>query len=190
VQKMFYLKEEYNPAQMAGLLAQRKTEAIFFLGPWHHLQSLIREADQLKWFPLVFISGVQIGNEIFNLPAGFSRKIFITYPTLPGDSSPEGISELQHLHERYGISGKHMAAQISALSAAKVMVEAMTRAGKHLSREKLVLSLDTLFRFDTRLIPPLTYDPNRRIGALGAHVVALDLEKKSLFPSGPWVSLE
>ena len=190
VEKMFYLKEDYNPAQMAGLLAQRKTEAIFFLGPWHHLQSLIREADLLKWYPFVFISGAQTGHQLFDIPSGFSQKVFITYPALPGDSSPEGIQQLQHLHEKYGISGKHMAAQISALTAAKVMVEAMTRAGKHLSREKLVLSLDTLFRFDTRLLPPLTYEPNRRIGALGAHVVKLDLEKKTLFPAAPWISLE
>ena len=71
-----------------------------------------------------------------------------------------------------------MAARISALCAGKVIVEGMKSAGGKLSREKLVTSLDTLFKFDTNLIPPVSYDPNRRVGALGSHIVTIDLEKK------------
>ena len=52
--------------------------------------------------------------------------------------------------------------------------EALTRAGKDLSRETLISKLETLYEYDTGLTPRITFGPNRRIGATGAHIVALD----------------
>jgi hypothetical protein len=36
----------------------------------------------------------------------------------------------------------------------------------------------------------VTYGPRRRIGALGAHVVAADLERRRFTPEGPFRTLE
>ena len=43
--------------------------------------------------------------------------------------------------------------------------------------------------YKTGFTPPLTYGPNRRIGARGAHVVAVDLMKKVYEPVGGWHEL-
>ena len=45
---------------------------------------------------------------------------------------------------------------------------------KRLSREKMVTALEDLYEFDTGLTPPITYDPNRRIGARGERRRILD----------------
>ena len=39
------------------------------------------------------------------------------------------------------------------------------------------------------MTPPLSYGPNRRIGARGAHVVAVDLEQRAYAPTDGWHEL-
>ena len=67
-----------------------------------------------------------------------------------------------------------------------MLIEGLRDAGKTLTREKLVESLEELYRFDTGVTPPLTYGPNRRVGARGAHIMQVDLGKKSNTAVGDW----
>ena len=41
-----------------------------------------------------------------------------------------------------------------------------------------------LYGFETGVTPRLSYGPNRRIGARGAHIVVVDLENKTYKPVG------
>jgi hypothetical protein len=68
-------------------------------------------------------------------------------------------------------------------------LEALRLVGRDLSREKLLSALESFYEFDTGLAPPITYTPNRRIGALGAYVVAVEIEKKKFIPLGKWMAL-
>jgi hypothetical protein len=68
-------------------------------------------------------------------------------------------------------------------------VEGLKRTGGELSREKFIGSLEKLYEFQTGLTPRLTYGPNRRIGALGSHIVTVDLEKKDFTPVGGWIEI-
>ena len=65
----------------------------------------------------------------------------------------------------------------------------MKRVGKDLSRERLIQALDGLYEYQTGLTPAITYGPNRRIGALGAYVVTVDLKDKKFSPVGGWIGL-
>ena len=60
------------------------------------------------------------------------------------------------------------------------MVESLKRAGKDLSREKLIQTLEALYEYRTGLTPAITYGPNRRIGAMGAYVGHFDDTRWSL----------
>ena len=64
----------------------------------------------------------------------------------------------------------HAALQKAALAALAVLIEGMERTGRELTREKLIASLETLYRFDAGLGAPVTFGPNRRIGARGAFI--------------------
>jgi hypothetical protein len=46
--------------------------------------------------------------------------------------------------------------------------------------------LEALYDYETGVTPPLSYGPNRRVGARGAHVVAVDLANGSYQPIGGW----
>ena len=48
-----------------------------------------------------------------------------------------------------------------------------------------------LYGFETGVTPRLSYGPNRRIGARGAHIVVVDLENKTYKPVGDgWFDLQ
>ena len=51
-------------------------------------------------------------------------------------------------------------------------------------RQRFVEGLEGLYAYQTGLTPPLTYGPNRRIGARGAHLVTVDLVNKTYVPVG------
>jgi ABC-type branched-subunit amino acid transport system substrate-binding protein len=78
---------------------------------------------------------------------------------------------------------------MSAYTAVKILVEALRRAGRNLSREELIRALEGFYEYSTGLTPAITYGPNRRIGAMGAHVVTVDLEKKQFLSASRWISI-
>jgi ABC-type branched-subunit amino acid transport system substrate-binding protein len=98
--------------------------------------------------------------------------------------SNEGTAEFRALLEKYKIAPRHTAAQLSAFAAAKVFVEGLTRAGRDLNREKFISALDSLYEYDTGVTPRLTFGPNRRVGAAGAHIVRFDPATKIFSPLG------
>jgi hypothetical protein len=54
-----------------------------------------------------------------------------------------------------------------------------------------VEGLESMYQFDTGVTPPLSYGPNRRIGARGAHILTLDVENKTYRPVGDgWIEMQ
>jgi len=114
----------------------------------------------------------------------------VAYPTLPVDHTPAGKQEFAGFHQRHNLPRQHLPAQISAYAAAKLFVQGLKAAGRDLSRDKLIDALEALHGFNTGVTPPLTYSANRRIGALGAHIVTVDLPNKRFHPNSTWVEVE
>jgi ABC-type branched-subunit amino acid transport system substrate-binding protein len=170
-------------------LKQNGRDAVFFLGNAGEALSFIREADKLGWFPSIFLPSGSGGADLFSAPAGFSGKVFLSLPTSPADQTAEGIREFRALGEKYKLPAKHVAAQLSAYSAAKILVEALKRAGKDLSREKLIRALEGFYKYPTGLTPAITYGPNRRIGAMGAYVITVDLTQRQFVPASGWIDI-
>lgn len=183
-----YQREQFDAPTLAGQLSKTGRQLVLFLGAGGEAVALMKEADKLGWSPTVLLTGAG-GGGIMEAPASFNRKIYLTFPTSPADQTPEGVGEFRALVAKYGLPKTHLAAQFSAQAAAKILVEGLKRAGKDVSRERLVETLEGLSQFATGLTPPVTYGPNRRIGALGAYVVTIDLEKKEFLPVGDWVSV-
>jgi hypothetical protein len=107
---------------------------------------------------------------------------------VPGDIKPDGLTEYRALVEKYKLQTKHTAAQIAAVAAAKVFVEALKRTGADLSREQLIIALESLYDYETGLTPKLIFGPNRRVGAAGAYVITIDSETKQFVSASGWVA--
>jgi len=164
--------------------------AVFFMGSLQETLAFMTEAAKVNWFPEILLQSGAVSGVIFDAPAGFQGKIFFTAPTSPEDQTADGLNEFRALAEKYKLPEKHLAAQITAYSSAKVLVEALKRVGKDLSRDKLVQTLEGFYEFPTGLTPPLTYGPNRRVGAMGAYVVGVDLKEKKFTRMSGWVGIE
>ena len=181
------LTARYEPAALdAGALAARvaDAEALLFLGAHGDLQNMLTALADSGIAPRVYVLSSSLVQPLFNVPAVFDQRIFIAYPTLSSDISPKGRQEYQQLVETYSLTREHVQAQLAAFAAGKLLVEGLRRAGRDLSRIRLVDGLEELYEYKTGVAPPLTYGPNRRIGALGAHIVAVDLENKRYAPVG------
>ena len=104
-------------------------------------------------------------------------------------SAAASRSSTQRLADLAELPPKPQATQLTAVSSGKILVEGLKRAGRDVSREKLIEALEGLYAFRTGFTPPVTFGPNRRVGALGAYIVSLDLERKRFVPAGGWIDL-
>jgi ABC-type branched-subunit amino acid transport system substrate-binding protein len=86
---------------------------------------------------------------------------------------PDAASEYAAVASRYRLPPDEKPSQRQALAAVQVIVEALRRAGRDVTRERLVDALETLQDFHTELMPPVSYSATRRIGSDGAWIVPL-----------------
>lgn len=181
--------ENFDAAEFVKRAKQSAPAAVFFMGSAEELLSFTKEAEKVNWFPQILLPGGGVSGNVFDAPSGFDGKIFLTVPASPGDQTADALKEFRALAEKYKLPQKHLAAQVAAYSGAKVLVEALKRVGKDLSREKLIQALEGFYEYQTGLMPAISYGPNRRIGAMGAYVVVVDLKEKKFVPAGGWVGI-
>jgi len=186
-QAITYISNRFEPSEIIKQIRQAKREAVFLLGTPDENMSFMREAESANWFPYIFL--IAAGPQLLDAPPGFDSRVFIAFPNSPADQTAEGTKEFRELASRHQLSTKHLAAQISSYSAAKVLVEGLKRTGKDLSREKLIQTLEEFFEYRTGLTPAITYGPNRRIGAMGSYVVTIDLKQRKFVPASNWIGI-
>lgn len=168
-------------------LKSKNVGAVFLFSTGDDAANLLREAGAAGWTPHLFTLGVMAGKDLPNVGPQFKDKVYLAFPTVPSDISKEGLAEFTALHDKYKFAARHTASQLSAFAAAKVFVEALTRAGKDLSRDKLVTTLEGFYEYDTGVTPHITFGPNRRVGAAGAYVVSLEDVKQGVADASRWV---
>lgn len=187
LKKVSYARGKFDAPSLARSL--KGVGAVYFFGSAGDESAFVKEAA--AWGPDIFLLGALTGSDLAaSVPAGFGGKVFIAFPTVPADVTPEGVGELRALAAKYKFDVRHPAAQLSALAAAKVLAEGLGRGGKDVSREKLITALEGLYEYETGLTPRLTFGPNRRVGASGAYVVTIDAERKEFVSAGGWVKAD
>jgi mono/diheme cytochrome c family protein len=98
---------------------------------------------------------------------------WLAFTAGPPDITADAAAEIRELAERYDLPRDDQPAQRRAIAAAKIMVEALRRAGREVTQERLVDTMEGLQDFHTGLIPPVSYSTTRRIGTDGIWIVPL-----------------
>jgi ABC-type branched-subunit amino acid transport system substrate-binding protein len=155
-------------------------ERVFFIGDGEQLAPWIQAADKAEWAPRVFVLGPLLDESILGAPARFQGRIFAAYPQLQPEVG--AVDEFDYFLSSHNLAGDHRLVQISAYCAAKILVEALARAGKKVTREKLILTLEQMRDFRTGLLPGITFGANRRVGSFKAEIVCVDLASHSFQP--------
>ncbi len=179
-----------------GLVEQSKatrSDLVVFLGVEKELRAFLEAAALKKWSPYVLTPGVLAGRIALDAPESFENRLYLAYPTMTSDRKDWGIAEFSRLMRDNDLPPTHIQARLSAYASAKILVEALRLSGRKLSRRKLVSVLERFYKFETGLTPPITYSPNRRIGAKGAYIVKMDpqlRQEKGAPVSAEWVDLK
>jgi ABC-type branched-subunit amino acid transport system substrate-binding protein len=180
----------FDADRSAATFGESGVDTVLLLGNSQELGDLAREAEARNWQPYLLAPGLLAEPRIFELPESFSYRVLLSYASLPTDYSMAGAEEFERLHEKYRFGYEYDVAQVSAFTAAKVLVAGLENAGRRLTREALVLGLEKLDEFHPGLTPPLSYGPFRRIGSLGAHIVRVDLVADRFDPTTGWIPLD
>ena len=179
-----YAAGGFDAAVLAKTVAQSDIDGLIFLGAQSEFDALVRELANYAPVPRIYLLSSLMSRPLTAMPTVFDQRVFLAYPTLSSDISPRGRQEYQELAKAYSLPGDHIQAQLAAFAAAKLFVEGLRKGGRNLSRSRLVEGLESLYRFDTGVTPPLSYGPNRRIGARGAYIVTVDIVNKTYKPVG------
>ncbi|XXT15798.1 ABC transporter substrate-binding protein [Sorangium sp. So ce429] len=123
--------------------------------------------------------------------AGAAR-LLLLHPGPFDEAERLSLLSLSSFLERHRIPSRHTAFQASAYAAASVLVEALKRAGAHLTRPGLVAALEGLRAFDPGPGPAITFGRNRRVGAYGAGLSRVEPSSANVAhvaPVSAWVEV-
>lgn len=187
VAKLGYAPDRFEAKDMVAKLKAQHIETLFFLGTRQEHALLLEEVHRQDWQPDLFVPGSEVGKELFDRAAGLAGRVFLAFPRGPADQTPPAVKGFGAFSRKHKLPMRHLTTQLQAYCSAMVLVEALKRAGRDLSREKLTMALEGLYEFETGLIPAITFGPNRRIGSLGAYIVSVDCQSKRLIPASGWV---
>jgi ABC-type branched-subunit amino acid transport system substrate-binding protein len=169
-----------------GAVAPKKPDYVFFFGGGGDFASFAREMERAKLDAGLVSSAVMIGREAFSLPQSVSSRTYLSYPTsMPGAAD---FAEFIKVMQKANVALRNVAFQSVAYASAKVFVEATKSSGRQLSRATLVSSLESMQGFKTGVTPPVSFGPNRRVGAVGSYVVGVDPGKKQFLPLSGWIA--
>ncbi|MFQ5462218.1 MAG: ABC transporter substrate-binding protein [Phycisphaerae bacterium] len=183
-----YAADSFAPELLAW--QQVGSDGLFFVGPDADAVPLLEKIAANGHPPEVLLMGSLLSGPIFKAPRVFEGKISAVFPNSLSAQSQEALQEYDTFLKNHGLSGRRSAPRLAAYCAARVMVEALKKSGRELRREHLMRELEGFWDYETGLSPPLTFGPNRRVGAFGAYPVSIDLEAQSFNSALPWIDLE
>lgn len=174
---------------IASQLKDAGVDTVFLLAA-ECQSSFLSASQEIGWAPKVAIVGILSSRNLqSSVPVSFAGSVWIVLPTVPSDVKPTGNAELRTLAEKYGFRLSSVVAQISALAAAKVFIEAARSTSPELTPDRFRKALEQIRDLDIGLTPKVTFGPQRRIGSLGSYVVEFNPRTKE-YVNATWISLE
>ncbi len=182
----------YDTAGSDGAIghAAKDAQGVFFLGQSEAFARLAGQLHAADLSPYLFAASAQVAGGALHIPPRFSGRLFLAYPFMPADWTPEGAAALEEIRRSQGLGGQHAVLQVGAYCAVALLGEGLKRAGRDASREKLVNALEGLHGFHTGLTPALSFGPGQRVGSAGAHIVTVDLPGQRFRPLGRFIKVD
>ena len=158
-------------ADVASQLHLAGVDTIFYHGHPALLAALLEQATWPGRRPVILTTSASVTPGTMTLAQQHGVRMFVVFPHIPGDQSPEARELLHSLQVTNQIPAEHLAMQIATMASARILIEGLQRAGRNLSRTNFVTALAALRDFKTGLLPPVSFDANRRTGVRGAYIV-------------------
>ena len=186
-QALPFLPRGASHEALAATLKERDIAALLVLGSGGDIAALAAAGARIGWAPQLLLPGPLVSRDIVTLPPSLRGHVTLAYPTAPDNQRSDAMREFAALIQGRNVPRAFQPAQVNAYAAGLLLVEGLKRTGRDLSRRKLIATLETVQGLETGLVPPLSFNADRRIGALGAYLVSVDLDSKGLRPLGGYL---
>lgn len=164
-------------------------DTVFFLGGSTQLQRFLDTAEEIDWHPEVLALADLSSNVATSISASQAEHLsLLTTLSIPDPDSP-AMSRFYLLSQQAGVDMRHQGFQLSVYAAARLLQEGLERLGRTPTPKGLVAALNHLWKFETGTTPPLTFNANRRSGARGGGIVAIDPEAHGFYRVTKWREL-
>ena len=165
-------------------------KAVVFSGTADQLLQLDRLSDQSNWHPYILLPDLSLLSATASTSQEFRERVYFASSIVSSGHSREGLTQFLQFHQRHNLGHNYIAAQVSAYTAASVMVEGLKRAGKQLSREKFLAALEGIQKLETGMVPPLSFGASHRVGISAAYILKIDPQSGRLKQATTWKRLD
>lgn len=173
---------------VAEAAQRQRARAILFWGPGDDLARYARSFPASSRVPIYAWLGSIADEPETSRQQAFERVLFL-YPGPIGEEARASSEALRAFLRQSHVPPGPLGAQASAYVSAKVLIEALKRAGAHVTREGLIAALEGMRDFDAGPAPLVSFGRNRRIGASGARLVRLDPTSGVAVSASAWIDV-
>ena len=159
-------KSQPGPVIVTEVQHARPPALVFWLSPGSRLPSRAPNGNS----ETTFLIPASLGEEDTFPPLG-SRVLVALHALLPSEDWAVDSKSADHLTWK------------RATASAEIMTEAMTRAGRNLTRAGLLDALEGFYDVQTSLATPISFGPNRRVGISDVRVMVFDPDRRKLVPA-------
>jgi ABC-type branched-subunit amino acid transport system substrate-binding protein len=153
---------------------QVDADAVLVLRPGLDLDQLSANLHSVGKAHLLMVPAVLLTAPLQPGHSAGKVAIWSAYPFLPSDYNPDASAKYRRLASSNHLKTAHQAAQFAAIAGLEILMEALRRTGRDLSREGLIESLESFSRFETGWTPPISFGPNRRAGIENIHIIEME----------------
>ncbi|WP_437995941.1 ABC transporter substrate-binding protein [Sorangium sp. So ce185] len=180
----------FDAAAAADAAARLRPRAVLLAGEGDELSRWLAAARPSSGpSPALYAPASLLPRDPASLRRAAAARLLLLHPGPLDDAERLGLRALSAFLERSRVPPRHTAFQASAYAAARVLVEALKRAGAHVTRPALIAALEELRDFDPGPGPAITFGRNRRVGAYGASLAAVDPASSDVAPVSAWVEV-
>ena len=154
---------DYAPAAVD--LVKKKPDAIIFILGQPEIIAAAKELRQQGYKGTLYAYAPAVANSTLELGAAAVDGLKSASFTVPVTSDSPAVKEYRDALAKYFPNEKPDYFSLISFALTKITVEAFRRIDGPVNRQTLVNALHSMRNYDTGIIPPVSYSPDRHLGA-------------------------
>lgn len=173
-------------AQLGAEPVRDDTDVVLLLGSAEHKAKVIRTLSGDSSVATIYTTHIVPADLLPSLTRADVERLRLVLPIpVPAVTDPR-VGQFREFLSRHDLKEDRVQLRVATMAASAVFAEALKRCGQHVTREKLLREVRSLYKFQPGLFPPISYDQNRTVGAQGAQIIRYDPATRGFVPVSDW----
>ena len=154
---------DYGPAALE--LIKKKPDALVLIVAQGEVMAAVKELRQQGYKGTVYTYAPAVSNALFELGGPAMEGIKSVSLTVPLATNNPAMKEYRDALAKYSPSEKADYVSLFGFGMTKIALEAIRRIEGPVNRQTLVSAMNSLRNYDSGIFPPVSYSPERHLGA-------------------------